>query len=160
MLNFYLIALIFLTSSICYAQLQKDDSVQNVKLAITVLDYNSEKKRQAPIFIITIYNQSPKDQKILDLEKRKDLSHSQLDITISQSGHRVRTYKSFSNPYPITENDYIILSPKAAVSFLIDTYDREYHLSNEGLYQLTAEFWNYPYFKIRSKPIYFRVIRK
>ena len=156
-LKIIFIFIICLIDKLCFgASDWVEDRDPGVELSVFIVN-EPVKREQQPVFRLAIHNLSSKSVKILNLDGRQDLIDNMLNIVITQNENKVPCYILISDPGTITENDYITLPSEDKIFFMINSYKRIFRLTRKGLYSVTVEFLNYPFFKIKSQPITFQV---
>jgi hypothetical protein len=138
---------------ICEAQ-----QIPDISFEIQVQAGTVEMGRQ-PVFHIVLSNRGEIPIRVVDFSKRRDLSARCLDIEITARGEKIPYGIIISDPWPVLEDDYLELPSKRSVSFLIDSYVRIYRFEHPGTYEISASFWNFPFWKISSKPSTFTVVQ-
>jgi hypothetical protein len=157
--NKYIIILILFVcihSDLDYGYSDDPKLEMSIELSISVIG-GEVKIGTQPKFLLKIINNKNEDVKILNLEKRKDLINSKINIVITQLDKDVPFDIDISDPGRITEKDYITLSPNEHVFISIDDYYKNYKFEKSGLCKVTVQFYNFPYFYIKSKTTYFYV---
>lgn len=155
----YIIVLFLFVSGLsklgyCYTEDIKLET--SLELSISVV-CDEVKIGTQPRFLLKIMNNNNKGIKILNLETRKDLIDSKVNIVISYLEKDVPFHIDISDPGRITEKDYITLPSKEYITFSIDSYYKNFKFPESGQYKIKAEFYNFPYFVIKSKSVSFYV---
>jgi hypothetical protein len=112
-----------------------------------------------PTFVIRIVNRSEAIVKVADLEKRKDLADSLLDIRVKDAAGDIPFRIAISDPGPIMEEDYVVILPHDELSFLVESYQRRYSFEHVGAYEVAGSLKNYPGETLTSKPESFWVVK-
>lgn len=98
-----------------------------------------------PKFRLTLKNVSQHTRRALNVAARPDLQHSYYELVVTQNGKRVELPVAISDPGPISDDDYIKISPGARKVFILSSFPLMLEKLQPGDYKAYVLFQQNPY---------------
>lgn len=134
--------LILCYQSTCAAQ--KPISSHDFTLSLKPVDVHI-KKGNTPKFQLTLTNVSNQACKILNVEHRSDLQNTYYKLVITKDGWPVDIPEAISDPGPISDSDWIEVSPGGKKEFLFTSFPLDFQELQPRIYKAYIIFWRDPY---------------
>lgn len=98
-----------------------------------------------PKLRLTLKNVSGHTRRVLNAATRPDLQHTYYELVVTQKGKAVELPVAISDPGPISDADYVKISPGATKVFTLSSFPIALEKLQPGNYRAYVLFWQNPY---------------